>query len=538
MRGDHDAPPAAPLPDGPAHGEPQPAQSAAVSLSARLHALLRRDFLVGGIPPRYFVTRWIFLRLLAVVHLLAFLSLWVQVDGLIGSRGIAPANLLLSLARARTGVERYWRLPTLCWLNDSDWFLHLLCGSGVVFAFFLFLGYAPPLCLAALYILYLSLVSVSPDFLSFQWDSLLLETTFLAIFFAPRHWRPNLSKEVVHSRVVLLLLRWLLFRLMFTSGLVKLEDATWRNLTALNYHFETQPLPTVIGWYAHHLPEWILKASVAGMFAMELVVPFLVLAPRRIRGVSAAALIAFQLLIMATGNYAFFNILTIALCLLLLDDLHWKAMMPKRLFAWMAPPDTIRRLPRYRKVIMGALAVPIILITGIQMAQLLPNSSGPPEWMWSAMETAYPYRVANRYGLFAHMTTSREEIVIEGSDNGFDWKPYIFKYKPGPIDRPPRIVAPHQPRLDWQMWFVALRGSRPPSWFGNLCYRLLQGEPDVLSLLESNPFPDKPPKQIRAMRYGYQFTSIDIQRRSGVWWLRTPKGQYMRPIDLSDAKSE
>ena len=172
------------------------------------------------------------------------------------------------------------------------------------------------------------------------------------------------------------------------------------------------------------------------------------------------------------------------------------------------------------------------------MAQLLPNASGPPEWMWPVMEQVHPYRVANRYGLFAHMTTTRPEIVIEGSDNGVDWRAYVFKYTPGPEDRRPARVAPHQPRLDWQMWFAALRPGHPPNWFLNLCFRLLQGESEVLSLLGSNPFPEQPPKMIRATLYTYQFTSIEEQRKTGMWWRSTLQGPYMAPMTLDADGSE
>ncbi len=516
--------------DRPAAESTSPAKEG--GLYERVHTLLRRDMLVGGISPRYFISRWIFLRMLGFIHLIAFTSFWMQMDGLIGKNGIAPARMLLEFGERRNGLDRLWLHPTLCWLNYSDGFLHLICGAGVVFAGVLIAGYAPPLCLATLYVLYLSLVSVTPDFLGFQWDALLLETTFLAIFFAPLQWKPGLAREQVHSRVMLLLLRWVLFRLMFTSGLVKLGDPAWRDLTALNYHYETQPLPTVIGWYAHHLPEWFQKLSVASMFTIELVVPFLMFAPRRIRGASAGVLVAFQLLIMATGNYTFFNLLTIALCLLLLDDRHWKVLLPKRWIAWLGPPEKIIPLPFYRKLIMGGLAIVIALITGTQMAQFLPKASGPPAAVYPLMRAVYPYRIANRYGLFAHMTTTRLEIILEGSDDGEDWKAYTFKYKPGPLDRAPRRVAPFQPRLDWQMWFAALRPNRPPNWFLNFADRLLQGKPEVLALLADNPFPGDPPKMVRALLYNYEFTDLETKRETGDWWKRKLIGIYLPPLSL------
>ncbi|MDE0043894.1 MAG: lipase maturation factor family protein, partial [Candidatus Poribacteria bacterium] len=262
--------------------------------------------------PTFFLTRWLFLRLLGVIYLIAFLSLWTQIDGLIGSNGILPAEQYLNAVREQIGLERYLAFPTLCWFNDSDAFLHLFCGCGVFLSLLLIVGVAPVLALIGLWVCYLSLVTVGQSFLSFQWDALLLETGFLAIFFAPLRILPRISREATPSSVVLWLFRWLLFRLMFASGVVKLMsgDMTWSNLTALNFHYETQPLPTVLGWYAHHLPEWFQKASVAGMFGIEIVVPFLIFAPRRPRFLGAIALVALQLLIAATGNYCFFNLLT------------------------------------------------------------------------------------------------------------------------------------------------------------------------------------------------------------------------------------
>lgn len=512
----------------------------------RIRALFRRDYFVGGISPTYYVTRWLFLRMLGLVHLIAFTSYGSQIEGLIGSNGIAPAQRFLDLVSRRSLESlriplyfyeldtqiplRYLRVPTLCWLTAGDWFLQGLCLAGVLAALLLVADLAPPLCLAALYVCYLSLVSVSPDFLSFQWDALLLETTFLSVFFAPWKLRPGIRREEVHSRVMLMMLRWLLFRLMFMSGVVKLGDGTWRDLTALTYHYETQPLPTVFGWYAAQLPAWFHKFSVIGVLLIELVVPILLVAPRRVRAVVCAVFVCFQLAIGLTGNYTFFNLLTIALCLLLLDDRHWQALAPNRLASWVARPPLIR-LPLWRKVMMGLIAVPIVFITAIQMTLLLPRSSNPPPLISDVLWAAFPYHVANRYGLFARMTTSRPEIIVEGSNDGISWEAYEFRWKPGRLDRAPGWVQPHQPRLDWQMWFAALSPT-PRAWFGNFCYRLLQGSPEVLALLEHNPFPDSPPRYVRAMLYDFTFTDISTKRQTGHWWSRSPAGIYMLPMEL------
>lgn len=296
--------------------------------------------------------RWLFLRALALVYLCAFLSLVVQVEGLIGSRGIVPAEELLRVLRQRTGVERYWLLPTLFWIDASDRALLLLCGGGAVLSLALLAGLAPVPTLTLLWALYLSLVGVGQVFLGYQWDALLLETGLLAVFFAPWGLRPRVAGEP--PWVVLWLLRWLLFRLMFSSALAKLTsgDPTWRSLSALDYHYWTQPLPTWIGWHMHQLPSWFQKASVAAMFGVELLVPLLVFAGRWARVAALVPLVGLQLLIAATGNYAFFNLLTAALCLTLLHD----QALPAPLRARLAGPATVAagRVSRPQDVVLAA----------------------------------------------------------------------------------------------------------------------------------------------------------------------------------------
>ena len=487
------------------------------------------------IRPTFFLTRWLFLRLLGVIYLIAFLSLWTQIDGLIGSDGILPAERYLSAVREQVGLERYLAFPTLCWLNDSDAFLHLLCGGGVFLSLLLIVGVAPVLALTGLWLFYLSLVSAGQSFLGFQWDALLLETGFLAIFFAPLRILPGISREPVPSPVVLWLLRWLLFRLMFASGVVKLMsgDPTWSNLTALNFHYETQPLPTSLGWYVHHLPEWIQKASVAGMFGVEIVVPFLIFAPRRLRFLGAIALVALQLLIAATGNYCFFNLLTVALCVLLLDDVMLRRCFPSRIAKRLTLPSAIILTQRWKLPLIGVLAAFILLVSGIRMTGTFLWREGFPPVAQGVLKWVAPFRVVNSYGLFTVMTTSRPEIGVEGSDDGRTWKEYKFKWKPDELNQAPRWVAPHQPRLDWQMWFAALRGNcQNAPWFVKFMIRLLQGSPDVIELLEKNPFPETPPRYVRAVLYDYRFTDLETKREKGTWWKRERRGLYCRPIAL------
>ena len=469
----------------------------------------------------FYLSRWLFLRALGCIYLIAFLSLWVQIHGLVGSNGILPAEQYLAVVRQQIGTEGYYLLPTLFWLNPSDACLHFLCAGGVVLSLVLIAGFLPTATLTGLWMLYLSLVTVGQAFLSFQWDVLLLEVGFLAIFFAPLRIRETFRRVSETSGAFLWLLRWLLFRLMFASGFVKIaSDAVWRNLTALNFHYETQPLPTWIGWYAHQLPEWLHKASVIGMFAVELAVPLLIFAPRRLRAAGCIGLIGLQVLILLTGNYCFFNLLTIALCLLLIDDITWKRLLSKRFMPSFQPVEHSPH--RYRRVCLAVVATLLFVLSGVRFGGQLFRDAPFPDVAWIR-----PFRSVNTYGLFADMTESRPEIIVEGSNDRITWEPYHFRWKPGDLKTAPKWVAPHQPRLDWQMWFAALQGSyRNTPWFPHFIGALLQGKPEVLQLLAENPFPEKPPRYVRAVLYDYHFTDTATKRSEGTWWYRERKGLY------------
>lgn len=489
--------------------------------------------------PDHFLARRAFLVLLGGIYLIAFVSLWLQVAGLIGKNGILPAADLMSHAHNAAaaegiGLSRFRLLPTLCWFSASDSFLTFQCAAGTGLAVLLICGIAPPLCLAFLWLLYLSLTSVGGDFLAFQWDNLLLETGFLAIFFGPLQWLPRPSREKPPSRTVLWLLRLLLFKLMFLSGVVKLAsgDIAWRNLTALSYHYQTQPIPNWIAWYAYQLPSWFQKASCAAMFGIELAAPFFIFLPRRGRIVGALGLSALQLLILLTGNYTFFNWLTLALCLLLLDDFVLRTWLPKSLTGFYQHATLVTAPGSWRTLCLIPLVFIFVSVSAIQLLGpigLVPTWTSPVVDLYGWIS---PFRTINSYGLFAVMTTERPEIIVEGSNDRQDWKEYKFKYKPGALERPPPFVAPYQPRLDWQMWFAALGSYRQNPWFINFCVRLLQASPDVLALLDKNPFPAGPPKYIRARLFDYRFTTYAERAQTGNWWKRTPKGGYLPPISL------
>jgi predicted DCC family thiol-disulfide oxidoreductase YuxK len=470
--------------------------------------------------PTYHRASNLFLRILALCYLAAFISLWVQVDGLIGPHGILPATRFLEWVRDQTGAERFWLVPTLAWFSAGPGMLHFLCGAGAAASLSVLFGIAPTLGLFLAWLFYLSLSSIGQIFLGYQWDALLLETGLLAIFLSPPAWRLRFSASRPPSETTRRLLLWLLFRLMFSSGAVKLGsgDPTWRSLTALRYHYETQPLPTWIGWAFHQLPPSFQTASCVFLFFVEMVVPFLVFLPRRGKHVAFGFLVVLQILIAATGNYAFFNLLAIALCVLLIDDAAFHRPSPA------ASPARPHRWPA---AVLAPIAAVLFLTSAVQLALTVRRSpQGTPRAVIALVRWIEPLRSVNRYGLFAVMTTRRPEIVLEGSDDGRTWKSYEFRWKPGDVRRRPGFVAPHQPRLDWQMWFAALDGCEENPWFGNLLGRLLQGEPAVLRLLGKNPFPGGSPRYVRSTLYEYRFTDREGRRSTGAWWRRDLVGAY------------
>jgi len=473
--------------------------------------------------PSFGTSNLVFLRSLALVFLIFLLSYQHQFAGLNGANGILPAKDFFEAVGNHAGPDAFWRLPSLVWLSPGDAAIGWLCGIGILAALAAFAGILQPLCFAVLWITTLSLVTAGQDFYSFQWDALLIETGFLAIFLSPWRLKPNFA--ACHPpRIARLAAVFLLFKLMFCSGVVKLAsgDETWRNLTALDFHFFTQPLPNPAAWFAQQLPPDVLQILCAGMFAVELAVPFLFFLPRIPRTAAALATIALQLGIAATGNYAFFNLLTIALCLLLVDDAAWPRFLRKPAEPAKFLPPWFRRTVCVSLIVLGH--VPLIFSFG-----RLPSVLEPVGKVYSAIA---PWRTVNGYGLFAVMTTTRREIIIQGSEDGHDWKAYGFRYKPGPLDRPPPVVAPYQPRLDWQMWFAALGRVETTPWFQSFLFRLLTGEPSVLALLAENPFPEKPPRFIRAISDDYTFTNPSERKKTGDWWDAEPAAIYCPPVSL------
>jgi predicted DCC family thiol-disulfide oxidoreductase YuxK len=511
-----------------------------VSMNRRFASAMTRLLWGNDVrPPTYFVARRWFLRAVGLIFLIAFASLWIQIDGLIGSNGITPVDEFLPAARAHLGDRALSILPTLCWFNSSDTFLHFLCGGGVALSLLLIFGVAPALSLVGLVAFYLSLMVAGEPFLNYQWDILLIETGFLSIFLAPwRFWWTKANEGPV-SRASLFLLKLLLFKLMVMSGVVKLTsyqflenpaEDTWWNLTALDYHYWSQPLPTIFSWWADKSPEWFKHFSVAFCLVVEIIVPFFIWAPRRLRLLACGLLIFLQLVIGATGNYNFFNLLTIALCLLLIDDFVWRRKNPA----------VIGRHYRTFDRLSICAAIVVIVFTLPLNARLIYSAFKPKEqwsrWFGSVYERVEAFRVVNDYGLFRVMTKDRKEIIIEGSVDGLDWKPYEFKWKPGDVMRAPGWCQPHQPRLDWQMWFAALGHPRERVWFSQMVIALLRSKSPVAALFDKNPFPQTPPRLIRATFYRYRFTTAQEHRETGAWWKRHELGEYLPSVSLEDVQ--
>jgi hypothetical protein len=473
----------------------------------------------------FVLARFVYFRALALVFAIAFVSLWVQIDGLVGSHGILPIAGEIEAARRSLDATRWRLLPTFAWWFPSDAALHAQCALGTLVALLLFAGAWPRACLGALWALYLSLVVAGQVFLSFQWDALLLQTALFSLPLAPRGFWPGLAAERPPSRLALLLVRWLLFCLMFSSGVVKLTsgDSRWLDGSALSFHYWTQPLPGPLAWYAAQLPSWLQWLCCMILFAIELGCPWLCFGPRLARRFAAAGIALLMLAIALTGNYGFFNLLTLVLCIPLLDDELLARVLPRRLAerAGSGGREAVPRTPLGRLAGLGAWALALaVLLQG--SLRMLDNFGwlalrGPAAWAAGALA---PFRSLNAYGLFRVMTTERREIEIQGSADGRAWQTYALPWKPDDPARRPAWQQPHMPRLDWQLWFAALSPARASRWLEPLLERVLEGEPSVLALFGTNPFPAAPPRYVRARFWDYRFATPAEHAASGDWWTR------------------
>ena len=491
-------------------------------------------------PRDRFVPRWIFLRALGLIYFSAFLSLLFQIKGLIGPNGILPAgNYLQAVTQSFGSYERFWFAPSLLWFSTSSPMLIAICWVGMIAAILLTFNLWPRGMLAICFLCFLSFVSAAGDFSGYQSDGMLLEAGFISLFFAPSGFRPRWGQLSPPSRMSLVLLQWEWFRIYFESGVVKLAsgDPQWRNFTAMDEYYQNGPLPTWIGWYVQHLPHWFHAGTVYATLALELGLVWMMFLPRRWRIICFFIVTPWQIGVILTANYTFLNYLVFALGFLLLDDKfvlrffpeRWKKAFSKQTATASGGSEVLSgdspspQLAALRISVCTAMLGWIFYATTAQMLWILfPRLPLPT----SPVEALEPFRIANRYGLFAVMTRGRYEIEFQGSNDGQTWTAYPFRFKPQDPKQAPGIYAPYQPRFDWNLWFASLGNWREYPIVTNAEVRLLENDKDVLELFAGNPFPNQPPRQVRAVLWQYWFTTPAEKRAQGTWWRRQLLGVY------------
>ena len=504
-------------------------------------------------PADRLVPRWLFLRALGGIYFSAFFALLFQVRGLIGPEGILPANQYLALVRRSLPAARLWFAPTLLWFSTSNAMLMAICWVGLIASVAAFCNLWPRLSFFVCFVCYLSFVAAASEFANYQSDGMLLEAGFLTLFFSPRGILPGWGVESPPSRASLFLLQWEWFRIYFESGIVKLlsGDPEWRHFTAMDEYYQNGPLPTWIGWYIEHLPHRFHASTVAATLFMEIMVVFLLFFGRRARLICFFVVTPWEIGVILTANYTFLNYLVLALGFLQLDDRFLRRLVPVRfrrpaVQAEQAPESSSEAPislfgnadagddPRveYRKPSHFAafgLALSTVMLTWVAYVTTVELIRMPfPE---APLPTApvrmlEPFRIANQYGLFAVMTRGRYEIEFQGSNDGQTWTAYPFRYKPQPLNEPPRIYAPYQPRFDWNLWFASLGDWQQNPLVVYTEERLLTNSRHVLALFRGNPFVDTPPKMVRAVLWQYWFTSMQEKRETGNWWRRKLLGLY------------
>jgi lipase maturation factor 1 len=454
----------------------------------------------------------LFLRLLGCIYFFAIGSFIFQIKGLIGRNGILPATDYLKAIHQHYGYRGYFHVPSVFWINSSNAALLVLTFIGTALSVCLVAGIYVPLTIFLLYVIYLSIVSVGQEFLSFGWEGFLLEITIHAFF---------LSLTSIPNSMIWVSINLLLFRFHFQAGSVKLQsrDPSWKDFTAIAFHYETQPLPNTVAWYIHKLPIRIHECSTLLMFLIELIVPFGIFLTEEIRFVTFLAFAGLQFFIWFTGNFSFLNHLTLALSIILLSNPYLSFIM--------TPLPTVPS-PDWLTISLSLAGGALI---SLQILRLIYQFI-PIQLLSRLFNLISPFYLVNRYGIFAVMTTTRYEIVIEGSHDGHRWEEYLFYYKPSEITRRPRRISPYQPRLDWQVWFLPFSRYHSERWFQSFLYHLLKGTPDVLKLLRHNPFSSDPPKYLRVLMYVYEFSSFDEKKRKGCWWKRAYIEQYTPTLSL------
>jgi hypothetical protein len=461
-------------------------------------------------------------RGIATIYVVAFFCAALQFRGLLGSKGLTPIPKFLERRSFRSS-------PSIFHLHYSDRLFATVCWTGVAVSAAMVIGLADlvPLWGAmalwlSLWVAYLSIVNVGQVWYSFGWESLLLEAGFLAVFLGNDETAPPLP--------VLVLACWLLFRVEFGAGLIKIRgDRCWRDLTCLDYHHETQPMPGPLSWFFHRMPKPLHRIEVAGNHVAQLLVPFGLFAPQPVAGIAAAVIIVTQLWLVASGNFAWLNWLTIVLACSVIDDGTYAALL-----GWTRPADAPTTVPTWFGVTVLAFAVTVVVLSRRPARNLLSRRQ-------RMNSTFDPLHLVNSYGAFGSVGKVRHEVVFEGTSDSVigehtEWHEYGFRGKPGDVARTPRQWGPYHLRLDWLMWFAAISPSYARPWIGALCEGMLSNDTDIVKLLRHNPFPDRPPAHVRAALYRYRFTTAKELIRDRAWWQRQRIGEYLAPVDADGVR--
>jgi hypothetical protein len=520
--------------------------------------------------------RWLFLRAIGLIYFSAFFSLLFQIRGLIGPDGVLPASEYLDAVAKSAGAARFWYAPTVFWLSSSSHMLMVVCWLGLAASLLVVFNIFPRTSLFVCFIGFLSFVAAAGEFSGYQSDGMLLEAGFIVLFLAPTGFRPGLAAAQSPIRAGIFLLLWEWFRIYFESGVAKIAsgDPEWRHFTAMDEYYQNGPLPTWIGWYMQHFPHWFHAATAFSTLALELVLVFLLFLPRRWRIVCFFIVTPWQMGVILTANYTFLNYLVLALGIFLLDDRFLERIIPDRWKKnWItsapahaalttatvespteASPETREpsdsnevpaeatvqsdRVSAARSNLATNLATNLanfqLTLTCVMFVWLFYSSSALLVWMlWRSaplpsgpIVALEPFRIADRYGLFARMTRGRYEIEFQGSMDGQGWTTYQFRNKPQDPHEAPRIYAPYQPRFDWNLWFASLSDWRSDPIVPRVEERLLAGSPDVVALFASNPFPQQSPRFVRAVIWQYWFSTRKEKRTQGIWWTRQLLGLY------------